>query len=330
MHELECGIEDLSQSFLAFSNLLISTDLLGKHPRVTLALRKITQQYVSLAKTGCANPDEGTLNEAASIPPAIVDQGEKLAVEEPADEVMEMNDEDVPDFFKESVSHSNITSNKFTPTGLSSTSTQWPEFISLFTQPPPYKDQATPTVGVAKAPPTLESLPSLSPSPSPSATFSLPSSMKEEQWNFSQYLVKVCCQTAYQLLVTTPNDVLKIQQVFGPSLPPTERNTLISCLRAGMQDRTGDLIDYMATAIGRLNCDGESFISEGLATSPEVWNLAGAPEAGEWLDANGVQRFLSEKGFYSQDNSTRLSSLRFGSSLKIATFVQRKCSVSQT
>ncbi|KAJ5400563.1 hypothetical protein N7465_011052 [Penicillium sp. CMV-2018d] len=116
VHELECDIEELSQSFLAFSNLLVGTDLLGKHPPITLALQKITQQYVSLAKTGCANPDEGTLNEAASIPPASVDQGENS-----------------------SDSHSVVTSDGSTPTGLSSTSTQWPEL--LFWNGPAFRGQ---------------------------------------------------------------------------------------------------------------------------------------------------------------------------------------------
>lgn len=42
VNELECGIEQLSQSFLTFSNLLLETGLFGRHSYVTSALHKIT------------------------------------------------------------------------------------------------------------------------------------------------------------------------------------------------------------------------------------------------------------------------------------------------
>ncbi|KAJ5456040.1 uncharacterized protein N7458_004304 [Penicillium daleae] len=66
--ELESGIEELSESFLLFSNLLFEVGILQNQPRVTAALQKITQQYVSLAKSGC--------DEAEQAPTAPADESQ--------------------------------------------------------------------------------------------------------------------------------------------------------------------------------------------------------------------------------------------------------------
>ncbi|KAL2849650.1 hypothetical protein BJX68DRAFT_255367 [Aspergillus pseudodeflectus] len=58
VQELESGIEELSESFLSFSNLLFEAGILQNQPRVTAALQKITQQYVSLAKRGCDEAEQ--------------------------------------------------------------------------------------------------------------------------------------------------------------------------------------------------------------------------------------------------------------------------------
>ncbi|KAJ5411208.1 uncharacterized protein N7487_005567 [Penicillium crustosum] len=61
VHELETGIENISQSFLSFSSLLIEEQLLSQYPHIASALQNITQQCVSLAKAGSDDPSEGPL-----------------------------------------------------------------------------------------------------------------------------------------------------------------------------------------------------------------------------------------------------------------------------
>lgn len=302
VQELESGIEQLSQSFLAFSDLLLETDLLGQYSHVASALHTITQQYVSLARAA----DEEPLAKAAGVTPAIVNRDEGW-----------------------NNTYSSVPSIEVDSTMLSSTPIELPNLPLLFTQPPSYQGRATQPMGVAMAPPAIEY--SIVPSPlhSHSPTISLTHSVKEERWTFSQNLVKACCQNGYQLLVNTPNDVVKIQGVFGSSVPPKERSSLISCFQAGMKDETGDLIDLMAHIPAPLRSKRKYCAPDEPANLPKSWELTVASEPGEWLDASGVQKVLSERGFSIQENGSSFSSSRLMSSLHVATFVQRECSTSQ-
>ena len=299
VHELEGGIEQLSQSFLTFSNLLLETGLLGKHSHVTLALRKITQQHISLAEIGCASPDEGALVKAVDATSSTeFDKDERC-----------------------SDNRARVPSNERAPTGLSSTPMEWAELPPLYTQKSLYQCQPTPPISVM-TPLANESLIPLSSLPYHFPAIAPTNSIMEEQWTFPQYLVKVCCQNGYQLLVNTPNDVIKIQEVFGPSMPPTERNNLISSLVAGMHDKTGGLVDFMATVLAQLRSKRDYYASENLAIQTEEFEPTVASEAGEWLDASGVQKFLSERGFCTQDNGRPLSRSSLISSLHVAALVQ--------
>ncbi|KAJ5479312.1 hypothetical protein N7530_004821 [Penicillium desertorum] len=300
VHELEAGIEQLSQSFLTFSDLLLETGLLGKHSHVTSALRKITQQHLSLAETGCANPDEGALNKAVGATSSTAIDKDERRSDSPA----------------------RVPSNESAPTALSSTPIGWAELPPLYTQASLYQGQLTPPFSFFMAPLTSEPPISLSPSSGRSPAISLASSIKEEQLTFSQYLVKVCCQNGYKLLVNTPNDLAKIQEVFGTSIGPTERDKFVSCFLAGIHDKTGNLIDLMATALAPLHVMRDNYAAGEFATQTEVLESTVASEAGEWLDASGVQKFLSERGFCDQENSRPFSHSRLVSSLHVAALVQ--------
>ncbi|OGE48009.1 hypothetical protein PENARI_c034G05584 [Penicillium arizonense] len=299
VQELEGGIEQLSQSFLTFSNLLLETGLLRNRSHVTSALRKITQQQLSLAETGCASPHELNVVNA-------VDATSSTATG---------NDE------RRSGNRARVSSNERAPSGLSSIPMEWPELMPLYTQSSLYQGQPTTPISVAMAPLAKESPIPLSSLPSHPPAIDLASSI-EEQWTFSQYLIKMCCQNGYHLLVNTPNDFVKIQEVFGPSVPLAERNNLISCFHAGMHDKTGDLIDLMATVLTPLRSKREDYASEELATQTEELEPAVASEAGGWLDASGVQKFLSERGFFTQENGLPLSRSNLISSLHVAALVQ--------
>ncbi|CAG8904089.1 unnamed protein product [Penicillium egyptiacum] len=289
VHELEAGIEQLSQSFLTFSDLLLETGLLGKHSHVTTALRKITQQHLSLAQTGCASPHEGALDKAVGATSSTAsDKDERCS------------------------SPTRVPSNERSPNLLSSTPIGWAELPPLYAQSSLYQSQPTPP---KESPILLSSLPGHSPAISPN------SPIKAEQWTFSQYLVKVCCQNGYQLLVNTPNDFVKIQEVFGSSMAPTERDNFISCFHAGIHDKTGGLIDLMATVLAPLHTMRDNYASEALATQTEELSSAVASQAGEWLDASGVQKLLSERGFC-QDYGRPSSRSSLISSLHVAALVQ--------
>lgn len=298
VHELEGGIEQLSQSFLNFSKLLLETGLLEKDSHAMSALRKITQQHLSLAETGCASPYErAPVKAVGGTSSTAFDKNERC-----------------------SDSRARVPSNERAPTGLSSTPIEKVALPPLSTQSSFYQSQPTPPIRPFIAPLANKSPFPLSSLPGHSPVVDLSSSIKEEQWTFSQYLVKVCCRNGYQLLVSTPCDFVKIQQVFGPSISPTERNNLISFLHSGMIDETGVLISFMDTVLTPLHFKRDA-LQEVTAQTEELESTI-ASEAGEWLDASGVQKLLSERGFCTQENCYPFSRSSSTSSLQVAALAQ--------
>ncbi|KAJ5620597.1 hypothetical protein N7510_004581 [Penicillium lagena] len=294
--ELEGGIEQISHSFLTFSNLLLESDLLGRNAHVTLAFQKITQQCVSLARTGCDDLDEGTPVKTA-------------------------------DFIEDNGDQSQVQSNSY-----SSTSPNGEEFLELYgslikrsglsvpsTPPPPSQNQTlsySPVMAPSSCRPFIE----VSQLSSPASTIS-PASVNKEEWrSFAQCLIKVCCQNGYQLLVNTPDDDVKIKSIFGPLSLPMERNVLISYFWAGMQDHTGDLVDQMATVLTPPQSKRSSYTSEQLGTSKS--KLPVIPEGDEWLDASGVQRLLCEKGICIHEKAPPFSSPSLNFSLDVENFAE--------
>lgn len=296
VHELEGGIEQLSQSFLNFSKLLLETGLLEKHSHAMSALRKITQQHLSLAETGCATPVKAVGDTSSTA----FDKNEKC-----------------------SDSRTRVPSNERSPTGLSSTPIEKVALPPLSTQSSFYQSQPTPPIRPVIGPLANKSPFPLSSLPGHSPVIDRSSSIKEDRWSFSQYLVRVCCWYGYQLLVNTPCDFVKIEEVFGPSISPTERNNLISFLQCGMHDETGILIDCMDTVLTPLHFKRDAL--QGVATWNEEFESTIASEAGEWLDASGVQKFLSERGFCTQENGHPFSRSSSTSSLHVAALVQCEC-----
>lgn len=300
VHELECAIEQLSQSFLTFSNLLLETGLLGKHSHVTSALHKITQQYILLAETRCASPDEGAVIKAIGATSSTAfDKDERS-----------------------SDSCARVTSNERSPRGHSLTPIEWAELASSYTQPSLYQDQSISPISLVMAPLTNESPTPLSSLPGHTSAIALATSIEEEQWTFSQYLVKACCQNGYQLLVNTPNDFVKVKEVFGSFMSPAERNHHISRFHAGIHDKTGGLIDIMATGLAPLRRKRDYFASKELPSQTETLEFAVTSEASEWLDASGVQKFLSERGVYTRENGSPLSRSSIISKLQIVALVK--------
>ena len=102
---------------------------------------------------------------------------------------------------------------------------------------------------------------------------------------------------------------------------PTERDNFISCFHAGIHDKTGSVTEFMATALAPLHSKIYNYASGELAAQTEELESTVAAEASEWLDASGVQKFLSERGLCNLENSPPFNS-SLVSSLHVAAIVQ--------
>ncbi|GIC94970.1 bZIP transcription factor [Aspergillus udagawae] len=300
VQELESGIEELSESFLSFSNLLFEAGILQNQPRVTAALQKITQQCVSLAKSGC---DEA---EQAPAAPAEVSPSTSPTVSDTQDIISNYNPlitqlDSLPiigDAFQSS----------------SDLAAQLPPM-------PPYQEQAIPPFGIV-----LSSL-NIPFSPIPSPVLNFPSTvspdnlLKQGRWPLSYRLVRQCCEIGYHLLTSSSGDDPRAKAIFGKRLTIDERNRYISGFFAAMHDEVGDMIELRTKV---LNSRRRSYSPEQLAVSSRTWQIVIESGADEWMDASGVQRLLQERGIRIQDPSSPLSSPRFNSApqLNAASFIK--------
>lgn len=199
---------------------------------------------------------------------------------------------------------------------------EWAELRPSYAQPFLHQDQPTPLVSLVMAPLSNESPAPLSSLPAHLSAISLATSIKEGQWTFSQYLVKVCCQNGHRLLIYTTNDSMKVQEVFGSFISPAERNNYISYFHAGMHDKTGALIDLMATVLAPLHPNRARSSLDMFTIQTGTLESAVACEAGEWLDASGVQKFLIERGYCTQEKGSPLSRSSLIPSHHVAALVQ--------
>jgi hypothetical protein len=281
VQELETGIEELSESFLSFSNLLLGADILEKHPRVTSALQKIAQQYVSLAKSGSDDHDQaGAANNAANTP-----LPRKLSF------ARNINLYYNPDIAQHSILP--IIENMTESSPATGVQSQLPLMTPHQEQPilPFEIDLPSPTVPVSTASPPLHNA---------LTTVSYGSHIKQG-WTFSHSLVRECYENGYRLLVDSPDNVTTIQGVFGRQLTTSERNGLISTFYAAMHDEIGDMIKLDSEFLSSVRPINNAYNPEQPAISSRMWQNQIRSVSEEWLDASGVQRFLHRKGIIVQD-----------------------------
>jgi hypothetical protein len=277
---LETGIEDLSRSFLSFSNLLIEEQqLLSQYPHIASALQTITQQCVALAKAGSDEPNEVVLVRATKEPQIkmAATPDSNIAPSLVLDKASSETSTDVEDTIRSAA--------------------RWPGPLT-----PPYQDPFSLPFGIVMSSPATELsyiTPPLSNNP---PTLDLLSSniVEQRQWTVAQRLVQVCCQNGYRLLVETPNHS-RVQHIFGSVLSLSERNRLISGFYAATQDKYGNLIELKANVLTALRSNLNTFSEEQLQISPRIWQIALESTSGEWMDANGIQRYLLEKRLVSED-----------------------------
>lgn len=112
-----------------------------------------------------------------------------------------------------------------------------------------------------------------------------------------------------------------VKAIFGKRMTIDERNGLISCFLAAMNDEIGDAVELRTKV---LNSRRDSYSPEQLAVSSRTWQIVNESAADEWMDASGVQWLLQQRGIRIQDPSSPLSSPRFNSApqLNAASFVK--------
>ncbi|KAL2810632.1 hypothetical protein BJX63DRAFT_422964 [Aspergillus granulosus] len=305
VQELELGIEELSVSFLSFSNLLFEAGILQNRPRVTAALQKITQQCVSLAKRGCDEAEQpaAPADVSPSTSPTLSDTQDIISNYNPL--ITQLDSLPIiGDAFQSS----------------SDLAAQWPG-LSQLPPTPPFREQAILPFGIALSSPNIP----FSSIPSPALNFptivSPDNLLKQGRWTLSHLLVRQCCEIGYYLLTSLSGDDPRVKAIFGKRLAIDERNCLISGFVAVMHDEIGDTIELRTKV---LNSRRNSYSPERLALSSRTWQIVNESGADEWMDASGVQRLLQQRGIRIQDPSSPLSSPRFNSApqLNAASFIK--------
>jgi hypothetical protein len=305
VQELESGIEELSESFLSFSNLLFEVGILQNQPRVTSALQKITQQCVSLAKSGCDEAEQGPAapaDESPSTSPTVSDTRDIISNDNPL--ITQLGS--LP-----------IIGDAFQST--SDLEAQWPG-LSQLPPTPPFQQQAILPFGIDLSSPNNP----FSSIPSPALNFptivSPDNLLKQGRWTLSHRLVRQCCETGYYLLTSSFRDDPRVKAIFGKRLTIDERNRFISGFVDVMHDEIGDTIELRTKV---LNSRRNSYSPEQLAVSSRTWQMVNSG-ADEWMDASGVQRLLQQRGIRIQDPSSPLSGPRFNSApqLNVASFIK--------
>lgn len=233
VQELESGIEELSKSFLSFSDLLLEAGILQNQPRVTAALQRITRQCVSLAQSGC---DEA---EQAPAAPADVSRPTSPTLRDTQDIISNHNPLITqPDSWP-------IIGDAFQSS--SDLAAQWPG-LSQPPSTPPFEEQALRPFGIVLPSPTLL----FSSIPSPTLNFPNPVSpdslLQQGRWSLSHRLVRQCCETGYYLLTRSSVDDPRVKAIFGKRLTINERDRFLFGFFANMHDEMGDtVVEYKSS-----------------------------------------------------------------------------------
>lgn len=305
VQELESGIEELSESFLSFSDLLLEVDILEKHPRVTSALQKIAQQYVSLAKSGCDDHDQSSAaNNAANTP-----LSRNLGV------ARNIN----LDFNPDTAQHGTLPIIENMTQSSLATRVQ-----SQLPLTPPYQEQ--PILPFEVNLPSF-TVPISTPSPPLNNALTIVSlgNLTKKGWTFSHSLVRECYENGYRLLVDSPDNYTTIQDIFGRQLTNLERNCMISAFYAAMNDQVGDMIKLDATFLSSLRSKNNTCSPEQPVISSKTRQNEIKSVSDECLDASGVQRFLHHKGIIVQNTGTVCSSPPFDFQVKFNVLAFIRC-----
>ncbi|KAJ5189195.1 hypothetical protein N7491_005521 [Penicillium cf. griseofulvum] len=298
VHELETGIENISHSFLSFSNLLIEERILLQYPHIASALQNLTQQCVSLAKAGSDEPTE-------ALP----------LVRATKESRVRNNNTDQTPVLDNAYSEASTDAEDI----IQSATTSWPSPPT-----PPYQDQSVLPFDFVLSSSTVQ-FPYMTPPLSNSSALDVLSStiIPARQWNIAQRLVRACSQNGYRLLLSNPNQST-LQHIFGSIPSLSERNRLLSGFCAVMQDKTGALADSKSLVFHALRSSLNLLSGEQSQVSSRAWQIALESASGDWLDASGVQRYLCDKRAIIENfpDSSGHIDYSVSSSVDITTFIK--------
>ncbi|KAJ5987765.1 hypothetical protein N7481_002975 [Penicillium waksmanii] len=292
VQELESGIEELSKSFLSFSSLLFEAGILQNQPRVTAALQKVTQQCVSLAKSGCEEAEQAPAAPAdvlRSTSPTLSDTQDIISTYNPP--ITQLDSFKLPiigDAFQSS-------------SDLAAQGAELSQLPPHATLPRTSNSTVRNSLVVSEYPLLIHPLSRL---------------------EFLDHSIARQLPLKARLLVAlTPSDDPRVKAIFGKRLTIDERNRFIFGFFATMHDDMGDTVELCTNV---LNSRRNSYSPEQLTVSSRAWQIVNESGADEWMDASGVQRLLQQRGIRIQDPSSPPSSPRFNSSpqLNAASFTQ--------
>lgn len=292
VQKLEGGIENFSQSFLSFSNLLLEARLLESHPEIANSLQNITQECVSLAQQGSDDPDENADGDTSA------DSKKPNAHRSPQSMILDKELE----LFRE---YNIYNSAKTMPPFISHA--QWPKM----TQSPRSPQNQDPISDISSLPFGLvlssdsspkSSRSSQGPLTPPEAIFSN-SIISDELWTLSHRIVRECCKAGYRLLAEQSHQTEKIKEIFGGPLTTSERNRKLTAFFTVANTSAEEVVEVRANVIesvkrlkGRLDPSSEEY-----GKVPMSWRWLLEADSDEWLDANGVQKLLYDKGLLEQE-----------------------------
>lgn len=268
--------------------------MLKRHPQIASALQDITKQCVSLAKQGCAGPDQEASGEDTT------DVRRKLT---PTPQI-------IPEYDIEEPHQDPLLPQVENATLPSAALTQWSDLSMPLT--PPYQEQAVLPFGIVLESSPIPLFTPIAPSPNPPAGLSPDSLAKLGRWTLSHRLVRECSQNGYRLLLNSANDTPKIIEIFGAPLSAVDRNRLLSGFCMTMNDDAGDLVELKTRVLDPMKLKLSTLSPDMVAHAYRVWQVMLESGGDGLLDANGVQRLLQERGVNLQDNDSATTSLHPG------------------
>ena len=310
VQELEVGIEQLSESLLSFSNLLLEVNLPNTHPHIANALQDITQKCVSLARNG--------LDDSGPAPPSYT--ATTTTTERKTSPTQNVNSNIDSEVSRSDNSASPIENFlQFPCTEL----LQWSS--NSLPPTPHYQESSILPLGILLSSPPMQFADvSLSPSSLP-GTLTSGNLLQQDQAPLSHLLVRECCRNGFRLLVEMYDNDSRIKEIFGSPLPLPERNRLISGLYYALRDDAVDVVDVKSRVLMPLHAKMNVFTPGQTARLIKSWQFVLGSAPGVWLDASDVQRFVQEKGLLAQDMDSPSSTASYDSpTFNMAVFIRRK------
>ncbi|KAJ6167143.1 hypothetical protein N7470_002590 [Penicillium chermesinum] len=291
VQQLEAGIEKFSQSFLSFSNMLLEARVLQSHPEIARSLQEITQECVTLAQQGSNDTDGKVEAEAPSS------DDNKQPAPHPSQAVIANKESDLFRDYAINQMPQSISKAK------------WPNML----QSPlsPQQQRPFPDLSFRPYELVLSTDASLTDSHSSPELLTppdteLPSGMAQEDlWSLAHRIVRECCKNGYRLLVEQFHRTEKIKEVFGGPLTLSERNRKISGFLSVVNGSAGDALELRANVIGFVKKlkDDMFPLSDEYKNVPPTWKIVLEADPAEWLDANGIQKLLYDRGLLAEERS---------------------------